>query len=236
MDGGALPSGTDSPVPFFHMLSELKKTKREGWRRFGISQGESIADHMYRMSMITMFAPPSLSSRLNVPHCTKMALVHDMAEALVGDITPVDGVPKTEKNRREATTMDYFVNGLLGKVNGGLTGKEIKDIWQEYEDSVTLESQFVHDVDKIELILQMFEYEKANKGELDLGEFSWVATRIILPEVREWADAVMTEREEFWAKMGEEHTTYDLEAGKKPTEKQLAATDEYYSKNGADAQ
>lgn len=71
-----------------------------------------------------------------------MALVHDMAEALVGDITPVDGVSKPEKSRREATTMDYFVNGLLGKVNGGMTGQELKDIWQEYEDSVTLESQY----------------------------------------------------------------------------------------------
>lgn len=232
MEGGAPPPYTNSPVPFFHMLQELKTTKREGWRRFGISKGESIADHMYRMSLITMFAPPSLSSRLNIPRCTKMALVHDMAEALVGDITPVDGVPKSEKNRREATTMDYFVNGLLGKVNGGLTGKEIKEVWQEYEDNETLEAVFVHDVDKIELILQMFEYEKANKGELDLGEFSWVATRIVLPEVKEWADKVMQEREEFWAtKSDKKHTTFSDE--KKPRVELLAATDEYYSKNAA---
>ena len=232
MEGGAPTPYTNSPVPFFHMLQELKTTKREGWRRFGISKGESIADHMYRMSLITMFAPPSLSSRLNIPRCTKMALVHDMAEALVGDITPVDGVPKSEKNRREATTMDYFVNALLGKVNGGLTGKEIKEVWQEYEDNETLEAVFVHDVDKIELILQMFEYEKANKGELDLGEFSWVATRIVLPEVKEWADKVMQEREEFWASQGDKkHTTFSEE--KKPRVELLAATDEYYSKNRA---
>lgn len=232
MEGGAPTPYSNSPVPFFHMLQELKTTKREGWRRFGISKGESIADHMYRMSLITMFAPPSLSSRLNIPRCTKMALVHDMAEALVGDITPVDGVPKSEKNRREATTMDYFVNGLLGKVNGGLTGKEIKEVWQEYEDNETLEAVFVHDVDKIELILQMFEYEKAKKGELDLGEFSWVATRIVLPEVKEWANAVMKEREEFWAtKSDKKHTTFSEE--KKPRVELLAATDEYYSKNGA---
>ena len=106
-----------------------------------------------------------------------MALVHDMAEALVGDITPMDGVSKPEKSRRESTTMDYFVNGLLGRVNGGMTGKDIKAVWQEYEDGVTLESQFVHDVDKIELILQMFEYEKSKQGKLDLGEFTWVADR-----------------------------------------------------------
>ncbi|KAI9651358.1 hypothetical protein NHQ30_001399 [Ciborinia camelliae] len=215
---------TESPVPFFHMLERLKTTKREGWRRFGIVRGESISDHMYRMSLITMFAPESLSSRINIPHCTKMALVHDMAEALVGDITPVDGVPKSEKNRREATTMDYFTKSLLGRVNGGITGQQIQEIWQEYEDSVTLESKFVHDVDKIELILQMVEYERADKGNLDLGEFSWVASKIVLPEVQAWADEIFKEREEFWA--GKEHTVYT--EAKKPDDVKAAQTDEYY--------
>ncbi|OBT45587.1 hypothetical protein VE00_03507 [Pseudogymnoascus sp. WSF 3629] len=235
MVGGAPESGSESPVPFFHMLQQLKTTKREGWRRFGIDQGESIADHMYRMSLITMFAPPSLSSKLNIPHCTKMALVHDMAEALVGDITPMDGVSKPEKSRRESTTMDYFVNGLLGRVNGGMTGKDIKAIWQEYEDSVTLESQFVHDVDKIELILQMFEYEKSKQGKLDLGEFTWVATKIKMPEVKAWSDAVMKEREEFWKANGGVHTDFSNEGEEKKTEKRekhVANLNEYYGKEG----
>jgi putative hydrolase of HD superfamily len=39
----------------------------------------------------------SLSSKIKIPRCIKMALIHDLAEALVGDITPMDEVPKTEK-------------------------------------------------------------------------------------------------------------------------------------------
>jgi len=224
MPGGPPTTDSTSPVPFFHMLERLKTTKREGWRRFGITHGESISDHMYRMSLITMFAPPALAARINIPHCTKMALVHDMAEALVGDITPVDGVPKDEKSRRESTTMDYFTKSLLGRVNGGLTGKEIKAIWQEYEDSKTLESHYVHDVDKIELILQMVEYERVHNRKLDLGEFSWVATRIVLPEVKEWSDEILKEREVFWD--GQKHDSYseaDL-----PGDEELAQQLEYY--------
>jgi putative hydrolase of HD superfamily len=179
---------------------------------------------MYRMSLITMFAPPALAKRINIPHCTKMALVHDMAEALVGDITPVDGVVKEEKNRRESTTMDYFTKGLLGRVNGGVTGEEIQAIWQEYEDSQTLESQYVHDIDKIELILQMVEYERAHKKELDLGEFSWVATRIVLPEIKEWSEEIMKERELFWD--GKEHESFDK--GQLPGKVELAQQEEYY--------
>ena len=159
------------------------------------------------MALMTMFAPPKLAARLNIPHCTKMALVHDMAEALVGDITPVDGIDKTEKNRRESTTMDYFVKDLLGKVNGGMTGTEIKAVWQEYEDSITLESKYVHDIDKVELILQMTEYERVHDCKLDLGEFSWVVTRIVLPETQEWAHELLRERELMWA--DKPHETYD---------------------------
>jgi putative hydrolase of HD superfamily len=161
------------------------------------------------MAMITMFAPSALAAKINVPHCTKMALVHDMAEALVGDITPVDGVPKLEKNRRESTTMDYFTNSLLGRVNGGMTGKEIRDVWQEYEDNETMNAKFVHDVDKIELILQMVEYERTHETKLDLGEFTWVATRIELAEVKAWSDDLMMERELFWG--DKEHTRFDTE-------------------------
>lgn len=184
---------TTSPIPFFHLIERLKTTKREGWRRFGIN-GESISDHMYRMSIMTMFAPPELASRLNIPHCTKMALVHDMAESLVGDITPVDtDVPKAEKARREAAVMDYITTSLLGNVPGGaLSAQDIRRVFQEYEDNETLEAQFVHDIDKMELLLQMVEYERTH--EVDLSEFERVAGRVQLPEIQAWAAEVVKER------------------------------------------
>lgn len=160
---------------------------------------ESISDHMYRMSILTFMTPPALAARIDVNRCIKMCLIHDMAESLVGDITPVDGVAKPEKNRREAATMDFISSGLLGNVHGGVPGRELREIWQEYEDSKTLESQYVHDIDKMELLLQMYEYEKRGKHEIDLGEFAYVATRITLPEVKEWADELLKEREDFWS-------------------------------------
>lgn len=131
-----------------------------------------------------------------------MALVHDMAEALVGDLTPVDKIPKVEKSRREAETMDYICQSLLGKVHGGENGASIRQIWQEYEDSETPESQFVHDVDKVELILQMVEYERAHNTSLDLSEFSWVAKKLVLPEMKGWAQEILDERKLLWESKG----------------------------------
>ncbi|KAH8586434.1 HD domain-containing protein [Bisporella sp. PMI_857] len=204
--GGAPELNSESPIPFFHILHRLKTTKREGWRRFGILDGESISDHMYRMGMISMFPPSGLESRLNIARCSKMALIHDMAEALVGDITPVDGVDKTEKSRRETTTMQYFTSGLLGNVSGGRIGQDIMEVWQEYEDDKTLEAHYVHDIDKIELLLQMTEYERAHNRELDLGEFSWVSSKVKLPEMKKWSAEILKEREDFWG--DKEHHSY----------------------------
>jgi len=181
---------------------------------------------MYRMSLITMLAPSSIASKINIAHCTKMALVHDMAESLVGDITPIEGVAKVEKARREGATMDYICTSLLGKVDSGLAGKEMRAIWQEYEDGETLESKYVHDIDKMELILQMVEYERSHDGKLDLSEFSWVAKRIQLPEVKTWCDEVLQEREDYWRIIGKTPRRFDI------SEEQKAQQDEYYG-NGA---
>ena len=127
-----------------------------------------------------------------------MALVHDMAEGLVGDLTPVDGVPKVEKNRIEAATMDWISQKLLGNVHGGRAGQDLRAAWQEYEDGETKESKFVHDVDKIELLLQMVEYERAQDCSVDLSEFSWVARKVCLPEMKHWAQEILNERNELW--------------------------------------
>lgn len=141
-----------------------------------------------------------------------MALVHDMAELLVGDITPKDEVPKEEKMRREAETMEYLCGkqGLLEKWGQGEQGKSIQAVFQEYEESKTDESLFVHDVDKIELLLQMVEYERRGEGELDLGEFSWVAKKVELKEMKAWGREILKERVEFWQGLGKTAKMLDM--------------------------
>ena len=196
-------------------------------------RGESISDHMYRMSLMTMLCPPTLTSKLDLFKCMKMCLIHDMAESIVGDITPVDGVAKPEKSRREAETMDYISQKLLGSVYGGLAGKEIREIWQEYEDSKTLDSHFVHDLDKMELLTQMVEYEKRANKALDLGEFAYVATKIVLPETKKWAEEVLKEREEFWGNKAHVHGEAGVDGGVK-TEK-VEQQEAYYTKENKSA-
>lgn len=44
-------------------------------------------------------------SSLYVFSCMKLALVHDMAECIVGDITPYCGVSKDEKHAKERVSV-----------------------------------------------------------------------------------------------------------------------------------
>eukprot|EP01103_Thecamoeba_quadrilineata_P009791 TRINITY_DN1985_c0_g1_i2.p1 TRINITY_DN1985_c0_g1~~TRINITY_DN1985_c0_g1_i2.p1 ORF type:complete len:134 (-),score=25.55 TRINITY_DN1985_c0_g1_i2:85-486(-) len=114
---------------------------------------ESISDHMYRMAIISFLIEDKSIDRLK---CIKISLVHDMAEAIVGDITPHDGVPKEKKHELEKNAMLKIKEDL----EESPIGQEFYDLWLEYEESSTPESKLVHEFDKLELILQASEYEK----------------------------------------------------------------------------
>ncbi|KAJ6258459.1 hypothetical protein Dda_6500 [Drechslerella dactyloides] len=178
-----------SPIAFLHVIERLKTNKREGWKRHGINHGESIADHMYRMSVITMLCP---DPKIQKDKCVKMAIVHDMAESLVGDITPLDGIPKPEKHRRELETMEYLTKTLLAPISESVAG-EFMDLWTEYETGQTPEAVFVKDVDRYELILQTIEYEKTH--EIDLKEFLHVAEGVKTPFMKEWVAEALGRRD-----------------------------------------
>ncbi|ANB13157.1 hypothetical protein AWJ20_1439 [Sugiyamaella lignohabitans] len=178
---------------FLHIIQFLKRTKRTGWVNFDVEGPESIADHMYRMGIICMLTG---NEELNSSRCVKIALVHDMAESLVGDITPVDNVSKEEKHRREYETIVYL-RDLLKPYNAK-AAQEIYDLWNEYENISSPEARFVKDVDKFELLVQAYEYEQQHNKTKDLSDFVHVRKQIKTPEVQSWADTILKQREGFW--------------------------------------
>ncbi|CAB09764.1 GMP 5'-nucleotidase [Schizosaccharomyces pombe] len=184
-----------SIVPFLDCLSRLKTTPRTGWLYHGIEKPESIADHMYRMGILTMLCnDPSI----NKERCLKIAVVHDMAESIVGDITPHENVSKEEKHRMESEAMVSITQQLI-PLNLSLQAEEIKELFLEYESASTPEAKFVKDIDKFEMIAQMFEYERKFNGEKDLSQFTWAGKLIQHPLVKGWLNDVLQEREQFWA-------------------------------------
>ncbi|KAI9591166.1 hypothetical protein BDF19DRAFT_456036 [Syncephalis fuscata] len=168
-------------LEFFHLCENLKRTKRTGWIDNGVQQPESIADHMHRMSLMAMLVN---DPNLDRDKCVKMALVHDLAEAIVGDITPHAGVSKDEKYKLEK------IRQMLGETE---QANEICSLWQEYEEATTNEALFVKDLDKYEMIVQAFEYEKAQGKTLD-SFFASTLGRFQHPLVKGWVEELMEER------------------------------------------
>lgn len=127
---------------------KLKEMKRKGWLRYGID-GESVASHIYRVAIISMIVGEKLG--LNVEKLLKMALLHDICEADIGDITPHD-MEKKEKIEIERREMKGLAESI-GK-------REYYELWDEFVEGKSKEGRLLQEIDKFEMILQAYEYEK----------------------------------------------------------------------------
>lgn len=183
----------EKELEFMHVLEKLKLNKRTGWLHHRVALPESIADHMYRMAVLSLLLP---GTDLDIGKCVQLCVVHDIAEALVGDLTPLDNVSKEEKLRREHEALLYFVHDLLG---GSQAALRLEALWNEYEDRQTLESRTVKDLDRFELALQAVEYErKWNTTDLQ-PFFDGSSGAILHPRVRLWIRQLAKERQLLWS-------------------------------------
>ncbi|PFH46210.1 hypothetical protein AMATHDRAFT_77776 [Amanita thiersii Skay4041] len=191
------PTGEESidRLAFFHVLERLKTQKRTGWVDHNIPNSERLAfisDHMYRMAMLAMC---SSVPNLDIPKCVMMCIVHDLAEAQVGDITPHEGLTKEEKLKLETEAMRNFVHDML---HSSPAAQRIYALWKEYEDGQTSEAKFVKDLDRFEMASQgkTFEYEERHGVNLQ-GFFDSSLPWIQHPEVSSWGESLELERQQL---------------------------------------
>ncbi|CAL1270506.1 unnamed protein product [Larinioides sclopetarius] len=159
-------SSQSNILEFFMLVGKLKHLKRTGWVMRNISNCEDVAGHMYRMGIMAFLLDDEASSNVDRNKCIKMALVHDIAECIVGDLTPFCGISKEEKHRKELEAMQR-----LCSLAGEKVGKEFLNLYKEYEEQSTFEAKTVKDLDKFDMILQAFEYEKESEFTLSLQDF-----------------------------------------------------------------
>ncbi|KAM4521649.1 5'-deoxynucleotidase HDDC2 [Odontesthes bonariensis] len=155
--------GMSNMLQFMKLIGQLKRVPRTGWVYRKVEKPESVSDHMYRMAMMSLtITDPTVDK----DRCIKLALVHDMAECIVGDIAPSDNISKAEKHRREEEAMRHLTR-LLPE---GLK-QEIYALWEEYESQSSPEARLVKQFDLLEMILQAHEYEELEGTPGRLQEF-----------------------------------------------------------------
>ncbi|XP_075780222.1 5'-deoxynucleotidase HDDC2 isoform X2 [Pelodiscus sinensis] len=183
----AAPLGAGSLLQFLRLVGQLKRVPRTGWVYRNVEKPESVSDHMYRMAVMALITE---DKQLNKDRCVRLALVHDMAECIVGDIAPADNISKEEKHQREEAAMKHLTQLLSEDLR-----KEIYELWEEYEHQSTAEARFVKELDQCEMILQASEYEELGKMPGRLQDFyDSTAGKFNHPEVVQLVSSINTER------------------------------------------
>ena len=112
-------SELDNLLTFILKVSELTRLKRTGWVYEGVRDPERVAGHMFRMSVLALILEDDCyDKRILNGSAVIISLVHDIAECIVGDITPSDGVSEEDKHLREMNAMTALVKNLpTGRVS-----------------------------------------------------------------------------------------------------------------------
>jgi 5'-deoxynucleotidase YfbR-like HD superfamily hydrolase len=150
-------------VDFFEIVGKLKTIKRTGWVKNNIPNPESVAEHSFRTAVMTMVLAPKIGA--NVEKAVKMALIHDVGEAKVGDLIKFEGrnfLPDAAEKIQKETA-------AVKEISEMIDGQEYLELFNEYTENKTKEAQFVKQVDKLERALQAYEYEK--KCQIKLQDF-----------------------------------------------------------------
>ncbi len=157
-------------LDFIEEIGVLKNLSRTGWRFRGIKDAESVADHCYRVSLLAMILSDVLTEQdvpLDVEKVMRIALLHEVAEARIGDLPfpALKYIPEDLKVAGERAAVESMFESF-----GPLQQKYIR-LWEEFEQGTSIEGKLVRAADKLELMIQVLEYEKIGYRSLD--EF-WV--------------------------------------------------------------
>src|SRR5262245_12679766 len=127
-------------------LQRLKRLERTGWALRGIPAGsESVAAHSFGVAATAMLLADELVTRgvaVNIERLLRMALVHDWAEARIGDM------PRTASNYFGSDARKTAEKAAFVDMTEGVTSDDLyRELFERYEERDSLEAQLVKSAD-----------------------------------------------------------------------------------------
>lgn len=154
-------------------LQRLKRLDRTGWVLRGFPNAtESVAAHSFGVSVTAMLLADGLLAQgvpIDAEKVLRIALLHDWAEARVGDLPRTATLYFGSENRKQAETSAF--RDLTESANRDAA--PYTNLYHEYEERNTLEARVVKAADVIDLLVQALALERA--GGRGLDEFWEVA-------------------------------------------------------------
>jgi putative hydrolase of HD superfamily len=144
-------SHEDTAAKLLDLLALAERLKRE-LRHSWLSDGrrESVAEHTWFMALMALLTHNRLAEPVRLDRVLAMILVHDLAEAEVGDIPYFEVSDRqAAKVDRERAAMDRIATMLPGP-----EGDMVRDLWLEFEHGETAEARFARALDHLEVQAQ----------------------------------------------------------------------------------
>ena len=146
----------------------IKQEPRMGWARKRACDEEKlllhpcevVASHQWGVMWLCLAISKTADFLEELPEfdhakAYEMASIHDLAELVTGDITPVDGISSEKKHEMESEAM----TSILGFYPGDVT-KELTAVYDRYEKRQCIESKFIKDCDKLDFMITAFMLER----------------------------------------------------------------------------
>ncbi|MCY0094384.1 HD domain-containing protein [Hoeflea ulvae] len=147
MTGPALPSPERiaAVLRFLDETNRLKDTLRSG--RTPEGRQESTAEHSWRLCLLVILFGDALED-VDLMRLIKICIVHDLGEAISGDVPAIDQRAGDDRAARERADLVTLCAPLPGDLRAEIVG-----LWDEYAEARTPEAVLAKGFDKIETML-----------------------------------------------------------------------------------
>lgn len=140
------PERLEAMIGFLQSASALKDTLRTG--RTAGGRRESTADHSWRLCLLAMLLADHLEG-VDLVRLLQLCLVHDLAEAVTGDVPAPDQSAADGRKKREGEALRELCAPLPEDLR-----QRIEALCAEYDAGCSPESVMAKGLDKIETMLQ----------------------------------------------------------------------------------
>lgn len=131
---------------FLQEAEKLKSVLRSAHTSTG--RTESTAEHTWRLCLMAMTFGDALAG-MDMLKILKMCIIHDLGEAIHGDIPAIEKGRHPDKSEQEKADLLHLTRSLDAQHRDAILA-----LWQEYEDAASPEARAVKALDKLETILQ----------------------------------------------------------------------------------
>ena len=146
-------SKEENVIKYYVMCNKLKNVIRTGCKIWNVERErvESVAEHIFGVQMLAIAMKSEYEYDIDIMKVVFMLAVHELGEIVIGDLTMFE-ISKEEKAKREKEAVHKILCGLLD-------GKEIENLFTEFDSHSTKEAMFAYQCDKLECDLQSKLYD-----------------------------------------------------------------------------